>query len=86
MEEGAFNWFKGQELHMYLLFHTNRYQDAYKLYKNVLSNKRYESLTKRVKEKWQIFKAYIHLLVEVELIEVCDNDKSFTKFRLGKFL
>lgn len=86
LEEGAFNWFKGQELYMYLLFHTKRYQEAYELCLKILDNGKYKSLTSRIKEKWQIFKAYIHFLIEVDLIKPFNNDKVFKKFKLGKFL
>ncbi len=86
LEVGTFNWFKGQELYMYLLLYTKNYQDSFKLFGQVTKNKRYEFLPNRIKEKWQIFKAYIYLLIEVDFITINKDDKLFTKFKLGKFL
>jgi len=85
IEVGTFNWFKGQELFMYLLFHTKKYDQTYAVYKSVLKNKRLQFLPENTKESWKIFKAYIHFLIEIKIIDQ-QKDSEFSKFRLGKFL
>lgn len=86
LEKGTFNWFKGQELYMYLLFHTKNYQEIYLVYSKVTQNKRFEYLPQSIKESWNIFKAYLHFLIEAKEIVLVKEDKAFRKFRLGKFL
>lgn len=86
VDKGKFNWFKGQELYISLFFHTKKYQEAYHLYKEVTEYKRFNSLPKSIQETWTIFKAYIHFLIVQEKIDLINEDKEFSKFRLGKFL
>ena len=86
LENGTFNWFKGQELFMYLLVHTKNYQEAYEVYKVVSDHKRFEFLPNSTKESWNIFKAYIHFLIQTQAIILEKEDQIFSKFKLGKFL
>jgi len=86
LENGTFNWFKGQELYMYLFFYTKNYQELYYTYTNIIQNKRFEYLPSSMKEIWNIFKAYIHFLIEAKEIILENESKVFKKFRLGKFL
>ncbi|MCP3933731.1 MAG: hypothetical protein GY705_32095 [Bacteroidetes bacterium] len=86
LEPGTFNWFKGHELYMYLLFHTSRFQEAYHNYHLVSKAKGFKFLPVYIQETWKIFKAYIHFLIEVNLVQPKSNDKDYSKFRLGKFL
>jgi len=82
----SFNWYKGYELYMYLLFYTSEYQLAYETYKLVAKTKLFSQLPAYVKETWLIFKGYLHFLKEIDLIQIKTNDKEFLKFRLGKFI
>lgn len=86
LEEGTFNWFKGQELYMYLFFHTKNYQELYLIHNKITQSKRFQYLPNNAKEIWNIFKAYIHFLIEANEITLENEDKTFKKFRLGKFL
>ncbi|MEM6320693.1 MAG: hypothetical protein AAF960_23695 [Bacteroidota bacterium] len=86
LEEGTFNWFKGLELQMYLLFYTKNYQEIYTIYKKTVGNKRFNYLPQTTKESWSIFKAYLHFLINAGEVHLEIEDKAFSKFRLGKFL
>jgi len=86
LDEGKFNWYKGQELYVRLLLCTARYQETYHLYKEIARYKQFSSLPKSIQETWTVFKAYIHFLIIQEKIILISEDKEFAKFRLGKFL
>ncbi len=86
ISHGSFNWFKGQETFMYLLFHTKQYEEAHAVYIKIVDNKRFDLLPSNTKEIWNIFKAYIHFLIEAKEFNIERGDKTFVKFRLGKFL
>ena len=86
VDEGSFNWFKFQELYFLLAMHTGEYQEAYEIFLQVIEDKQFQFLPEAIKETWNIFKAYLHFLMEVDKLTPAPHDKSFSKFRLGKFL
>lgn len=86
LEEGSFNWFKYQELYFSLHTHSKEYQKAYSLYKDVISHSRFNFLSSNIREIWKIYEAYLHYLAEHKKITIEENDDTFSKFRLGRFL
>lgn len=85
--EGNFNWFKGQEMKMYLLMHTKNYQEAFEVYNEVSAHRQFKKvLSQANQETWKIFKAYLHLLKELAIIEIPATDKNFKNFRIQRFL
>lgn len=86
LDEGAFNWFKYYELYFTLSMYTKQYQDAYKIFNIVTRHKRFGFLPEHIKEFWNINRAYLHYLVDLEKVEIEREDKQFTKFKLGRFL
>jgi len=86
IEEGTFNWFKGKELNMFLLLHTKKYNDAYRVFNEVYNHRKYKKLTKPIQETWEIFRAYLHYLIFLELIEPIEKDTNFKNFRINRFL
>lgn len=86
LEKGSFNWFKYQELFFILSMHTRKYQQAYTIFSETVSHKKYKSQPPNITETWMIFEAFIHYLVDIKKIVPKQGDKRFNKFRLGKFL
>ena len=86
VEEGSYNWFKYRELYLILCLHTKRYDKAYEIFKATVNHSRFQFLPKNLKELWRIFEAYLHYLIELKKIKLRAEDKSFNKFRLGRFL
>ncbi len=84
--EGSFNWFKYQELYFILSMHTKQYQQAYKIFLQTVNHRRFNGMPNNLKEMWQIFEAYLHYLVDHNLVVPEEGDNRFNKFRLGKFL
>lgn len=86
IKEGTFNWFKGKELNMFLLLHTKNYNNAYQVFSEVYTHKKYKKLSEPIQETWEIFKAYLHYLIFLELIQPIENDTNFKNFRINRFL
>lgn len=84
--EGSFNWFKYQELYFLLAMHSGEYQEAYRIYEEVENNPRMKFLPENVKEIWTIFWAYLYYLGSIEKLEVAEENTTFSKFRLGRFI
>lgn len=85
LEEGSFNWFKYQELYFILCMHTRQYQEAYQIFVKTVEHRKFTFLPQSAAEIWKIYEAYLHYLVNLELIEA-NEDQRFSKFRLGRFL
>jgi len=86
MEEGAFNWFKNLEYLFLLAMHTENYQDAYMVFSEGIQHKRFSFLPEQIREMWQLYQAYLHLLIDREEIVPIAGDKNFTTFRINRFL
>ncbi len=86
LEEGSFNWFKYQELYFILAMHTGYFQQAYEVLTQTLAHNRFNYLPANVREMWNIFRAYIHLMVELKKVTPAEDDDRFNKFKLGRFM
>ncbi len=86
LDEGSFNWFKYQELLIFLSMHTRRYQRAYWIFRQATAHRRFHLLPQAVSEIWRIIEAYIFYLVEMGKINLHDDDKVFTRFRMARFV
>lgn len=86
LTEGSFNWFKYQELYFILSMHTRQYQDAYNLFKETISHRKFQYLPASIVETWKIFEAYLHYLIDIGQVYPEAGDNHFNKFRLGRFL
>ena len=84
---GSYNWFKGQEMKMYLFLHTKNYQEAYTTFSEAYAHKTFKKvLLPAHQETWEIFKAYIHFLIEQGFIQPIKGDTNFKQFRINRFL
>lgn len=86
LQEGAFNWFKYQELLLMLSLHAGEYQEAYQLFLLAVRHKKFSSLPSSLLEYWKIFEAYLYYLIETGHIKTDYNSTYFNKFRLAKFI
>ena len=85
ISEGAFNWFKTNEYFFMLSFHTENYQEAYNIYTAITNHPRYKAY-KILHETWSLYRMYLHFLYLLKKIKPAEEDKSFRKLRLGKFI
>jgi len=86
--EGHFNWFKFQELFFLLSMHSQEYVQAHRTLQYVIHHPRFQFLPEFVQELWRIFQAYMHFLVKIGQVDLTEEEieKSYSKFRLGRFL
>jgi hypothetical protein len=86
IEEGSFNWFKNLEYLFLLAMHTANYQKGYEIYHEAISHKGFTFLPESIQEMWNLYQAYLHLLVDQGMIALEEGDKHFTTFRINRFL
>lgn len=85
LTEGSFNWFKYYELFFTLAMHSEKYDEAFEIFKKVQNHTRMKFSPDNVKEIWTIFEAYLYYISEAGYLK---NNPTKTKyqFRLGRFL
>ncbi|MEL6717634.1 MAG: hypothetical protein AAFP82_02880 [Bacteroidota bacterium] len=86
LEEGEFNWFKTKELQLQNAIYSKSYQKAYAIYQESVNHKSFAKLSNSFKEEWRIYRAYLQILLLLDLVEPDVIQVEKTKFRLHKFL
>jgi len=86
IEEGSFNWFKNLEYLFLLAMHTANDQKAYAIYNEAIDHKSFAFLSTTIQEMWNLYHAYLQLLVDQNMVELDKGDKHFTAFRINRFL
>jgi hypothetical protein len=86
IQEGKFNWFKNLEIFFILCLHTQKYQEAYEVFDQVINHKLLKFQPKGIVEIWKINEAYVHYLVILGKVKPRRDDDRFNKFKLGRFL
>ncbi len=86
IEEGSFNWFKNLEYLFLLAMHTQNYQQAYEVFEEGIRHKRFDFLPKQIQEMWKLYRAYIHLMIDLGRVSPKAKDRQFTAFRINRFL
>ena len=82
-EEGAFNWFKLQELYFLLAMHTGRYETARAILEKTVQHPNFLEQHVVITEMWTLFNAYLQFLVKVQALpQVSPNS---AKFKVAKF-
>lgn len=82
---GNFHWFSNMELQMLITFHTHNYTEGYNLYHKVIRVKQFKHLEDKKKEIWDIFKAYLYILIKLGKITNVGKSDLYS-FKLKKFL
>jgi tetratricopeptide (TPR) repeat protein len=86
LEAGSFNWFKNLEYLFLLAMHTGKYQNAYEIFHEAIGHKSFDFLPENITEIWNLYRAYLHLLIDLEKVQAEPMDKQFTSFRINRFL
>jgi hypothetical protein len=85
--EGSLPWFKTLEYTTLLAFHTQNYEEAYVIYKQVWKHEKFAVLQLRHLEIWHLFKAYLYFLVcNGKIKKATLKSEEFQDFRLNKFI
>ncbi len=64
--EGSETWFLFMEYYFLLAMHTENYINAIAIYNRAADNSRFKKLEETEQEKWNIYKAYVHYIIESE--------------------
>ena len=81
---GTHSWYVHKELHLILAFHSKELEEAYKIIEEALNHKKFKLLDAVTKEKWSLYKAYIHFFALLGEVDV--PNKGVLTFRMGRFL
>lgn len=83
-EEGSFNWFRVHELHLHYCLFARRYQDALASYEKASLHPKFEALSGAVRDNWQLYGGYLHLLAVLGKLEAAKVEKIVGTFRYAK--
>ncbi|MEM1216408.1 MAG: hypothetical protein AAGJ82_12025, partial [Bacteroidota bacterium] len=86
LQPGSYNWYNFLKTYLLLALHTEQYDTAFETFVIATEHSRFKQLTPEMKEYWRVLEAYLHYLVEQELLSSAIVKGRFTKFRLGRFL
>lgn len=85
VEEGAYTWFKLQELYLTLCLHTKNYAEAWRTYQLATGHKKFQSLFANAQEVWKIYEAWLYFLLRAGKVGTL-NGSTYKNFRIGRFL
>ena len=85
-EEGSYNWFKMQQMHILLSFHTRSYQQAYEHFAMLINHPQYANMPEYFLEVIRIYGAHLYYLSAIGKIELPKKDRYFHNFRIAKFV
>jgi len=83
-EEGSFNWFRVLELHLHYCLFARRYDDAMALFEKASQHPKFESLGVAVRDNWQIYGGYLHLLAALGKIDLAKVEAAVGTFRYAR--
>lgn len=86
LEEGVFNWFKYNELHLTLSLHTGRYKKAWEIYEQSTNHARFKKLGANVQEVWKIYYAWLYFLMKAGQIEIAKEKIDSHQLRINRYL
>lgn len=84
-EEGSFNWFRILELYLHYCLFAGRYDDALNLFAKASQHPKFESLTGAIRDNWQLYGGYIHLLEALGKLDSGKVGGIVGTFRHAKF-
>lgn len=85
LDEGTFNWFKYQELLLFLFLHTRLYAESHRVFLSVVAHRNYVSLPERSRQLWKILEAYQYYLLDLGLIVAEGDDSVLSRFKIARF-
>lgn len=84
-DEGGYNWFKVMELYFYYSLYTRRYHKAFELFRTAVQHPRFSLLNDTVRDEWQLFGGYLHLLAALGQLDPGEVEAAAGKFKYTKF-
>lgn len=82
---GSVNWFLTFHYHMIYLYHSNQFQKALEVYKEVMQHTKNKIPYKQMAEHWRLHEAFIEYFGLIKKIQK-DVDTNLPRFRISKFL
>ncbi len=86
LEEGTYNWFKFREAYFLLLTHTGNFKEAFELLEDTCSNERYTYLPENIREVWNVYTAYVSLLVKWRKVDAGKRESFYQNYEVEKLL
>ena len=84
---GTSNWFISMQLYFVLAQRTQKYQKAYQIFNQVISENSFYRQRDNTIEVWKIYEAFLHFLMRIDKICLSENTPlKKQKFKLAKFL
>ena len=82
IQKGTFSWFKAQEANMQLALYSERYQDAYSIYQDVIADKNYNTKSiESLRQIWTLYEAYLYVFKEMGLLSIAEGEKLHVRFQ-----
>ena len=82
-ESGQVRWFNAHDIYFLLLLRVKKYSDASILYDKIISNESFPLESRKRKETWLMYEAYLYYLV---LICKMKSNASLQNFKFSKFI
>ncbi len=82
---GSVNWFLTFHYHMIYLYHSNQFQKALEVYREVMHHTKNKIPYKQIAEHWRLHEAFIEYFGLIKKIDR-SQDNGNPKFRISKFL
>ena len=83
-EEGHYNWFRVYELHLHYCIFAKQYEKAATLYEIASQHPKFESLGGAVRDNWQVYGGYLHLLAALGKLDQTKVENAVGTFRYAK--
>jgi len=83
-EEGSFNWFRTNELHLHYCLFARRYEEALGLFETASTHPKFESLSGAVRDNWYLYGGYLHLLAALRKLDAGRVEAAAGTFRYAK--
>ena len=83
-EEGTFNWFRTHELHLHYCLFANQFDKALSIYKVASQHPKFDSLGGAVRDNWQVYGGYLHLLAALGRLELAEVNEIVGTFRYAR--
>jgi hypothetical protein len=83
-EEGSFNWFRVHESYLHYCLFARRYTQALEIYQKASQSAKFDSLAGAVRDNWQLYGGYLHLLAAFGKLNPADVQKTVGEFRFSK--
>ncbi|HNM24256.1 MAG TPA: hypothetical protein PKL15_02450 [Saprospiraceae bacterium] len=84
-DEGSYNWFKAMSLYFYYAIYGKKYEKALEIYAKAISHQRYKLLSDNIRDEWQLFGGYLHLLAALGQLPKAEVEKVVGIYRYAKF-